>query len=117
MTLSPVTYLESYNEVGSKLDRKQLDTNIRHSVRHIPHGNIYDISHGYLKSEKDMAVREEGIVVSNDQFRDLITDSPEYAKCIEERLLPYVFMEDYIMLCKDPPRAGEVVPLEQFIRH
>ena len=71
----------------------------------------------FLKLKKDMAVREEGIVVSNDQFRDLITDSPEYAKCIEERLLPYVFMEDYIMLCKDPPRAGEVVPLEQFIRH
>ena len=44
-----------------------------------------------------MAVREEGIVVSNDQFRDLISDSTEYAKCIEERLLPYVFMECFTM--------------------
>jgi len=69
------------------------------------------------RSILDMAVREEGIVVSNDQFRDLITVSPKYKKCIEERLLPYNFMKDYILLCNDPPRAGEVLPLEEFIRH
>ena len=67
-----------------------------------------------------MAVQEEGIVVSNDQFRDLRTESScsnSTKKCIDERLLQYVFMEDYIMLCPDPPRAGKVVPLEEFIRH
>jgi len=69
-----------------------------------------------------MAVEEEGIVVSNDQFRDLIRDpeyanSPEYKKCIEERLLPFVIMENYIMFHTYPPLVGEVLPLEQFIRH
>ena len=73
-----------------------------------------------FKFKKDMAVREEGIVVSNDQFRDLRTESScsnSTKKCIDERLLQYVSTENYIMLTPDPQRAGKVVPLEEFIRH
>lgn len=36
----------------------------------------------------------DGIVVSNDNYRDLLQENPEYRKVIEERLLMYSFVND-----------------------
>ena len=41
-----------------------------------------------------LAVENEGIVVSNDNYRDLEKESPEFQKVIEERLLMYTFVDD-----------------------
>ena len=65
----------------------------------------------------DLAVAEQGIVLSNDQFRDLIKDKPSYEKVIQERLLPYIYTEDNIIPSSEPPRLGQLLPLRQFIRH
>jgi len=65
----------------------------------------------------DLAVVENGIVVSNDQFRDLINDKPSYAEVIHERLLPYIYTEDNIIPSSEPPRLGQLLPLRKFIRH
>lgn len=48
-----------------------------------------------------LAVDSDGIVVSNDNYRDLANESPEFKKIIEERLLMYSFVNDrlvFIML-------------------
>ena len=41
-----------------------------------------------------MAAEKEAIVVSNDHYRELISEKKEFKKVIEERILPYVFVED-----------------------
>ena len=41
-----------------------------------------------------LAAEDDGIVVSNDNYRDLINKSPDYKKVIEERLLMYSFVND-----------------------
>lgn len=35
-----------------------------------------------------------GVIVSNDVYRDLQVDKPEWKSCIEERLLMYSFVND-----------------------
>ena len=40
------------------------------------------------------AVDEDGIIVSNDNFRDIQNEKPEWKKVIEERLLMYSFVSD-----------------------
>lgn len=50
----------------------------------------------------DFATRKGGIVVSNDQYRDLINENSDYAKTIKERLLKYVFVGDELMIPADP---------------
>lgn len=41
-----------------------------------------------------LAAEMDGIVVSNDNYRDLLQENPEYRKVIEERLLMYSFVND-----------------------
>lgn len=41
-----------------------------------------------------LAVDNGGIVVSNDNYRDLLSEKPEFKKVIEERLLMYSFVND-----------------------
>lgn len=41
-----------------------------------------------------LAVDNNGIVVSNDNYRDLISENPEFKKVVEERLLMYSFVND-----------------------
>lgn len=36
----------------------------------------------------------DGIIVSNDTYRDLQSERPEWKRCIEERLLMYSFVND-----------------------
>lgn len=41
-----------------------------------------------------LAAETGGIVVSNDNYRDLLNENPEYKKVVEERLLMYSFVND-----------------------
>ena len=49
-----------------------------------------------------LATQNDGIVVSNDNYRDLIIENPEYKKVVEERLLMYSFVNDCFMPPDDP---------------
>lgn len=41
-----------------------------------------------------LAFDSDGIIVSNDNYRDLQNEKPEWKKFIEERLLMYSFVND-----------------------
>ncbi|XP_014213490.1 NEDD4-binding protein 1 [Copidosoma floridanum] len=57
-----------------------------------------------------------GIVVSQDQFRDLYAEKPQYRDIIENRLLVPTFVGDYVMFPEDPlGRNGPT--LANFLRH
>ncbi|XP_034186823.1 zinc finger CCCH-type containing protein regnase 1 [Osmia lignaria lignaria] len=62
-----------------------------------------------------LAAEIDGIVVSNDNYRDLAQESPEFRKVIEERILMYTFVNDRFMPPDDPlGRSGPT--LENFLR-
>ncbi|XP_044025832.1 probable ribonuclease ZC3H12D isoform X4 [Siniperca chuatsi] len=49
-----------------------------------------------------LAFDSDGIIVSNDNYRDLQTENPQWKKFIEERLLMYTFANDKFMPPDDP---------------
>jgi hypothetical protein len=49
-----------------------------------------------------IAYDKDGVVVSNDNFRDLYLEKPEWKKIIEERVLMYSFVDDMFMPPDDP---------------
>ncbi|XP_004078336.1 ribonuclease ZC3H12A isoform X1 [Oryzias latipes] len=49
-----------------------------------------------------LAHESGGVIVSNDTYRDLQGERPEWKKCIEERLLMYSFVNDKFMPPDDP---------------
>ncbi|KAM6954388.1 endoribonuclease ZC3H12A-like [Aplochiton taeniatus] len=49
-----------------------------------------------------LAYESDGIIVSNDNYRDLQTEKPEWKKFIETRLLMYSFANDKFMPPDDP---------------
>ena len=54
------------------------------------------------------------MIVSNDQFRDLMQENPDWKKVIEQRLLQFAFVSDYFMPPDDP--LGKSGPtLDQFL--
>lgn len=62
-----------------------------------------------------LAAGIEGIVVSNDNYRDLVLESSEFKKVVEERLLMYTFVNDRFMPPDDP--LGRTGPtLDLFLR-
>lgn len=62
-----------------------------------------------------LAAETDGIVVSNDNYRDLATENPDFRKVVEERLLMYSFVNDRFMPPDDPlGRSGPT--LEAFLR-
>ncbi|KAJ6663361.1 hypothetical protein lerEdw1_009440 [Lerista edwardsae] len=62
-----------------------------------------------------LAHESDGIVVSNDEYRDLQKERPEWKKFIDERLLMYSFVNDRFMPPDDP--LGRHGPsLENFLR-
>ncbi|EDW59657.1 probable ribonuclease ZC3H12B [Drosophila virilis] len=62
-----------------------------------------------------LAVETDGIVVSNDNYRDLLLESNEFRKVVQERLLMYSFVDDIFMPPDDPlGRAGPT--LDMFLR-
>ncbi|UXI21960.1 17 beta-hydroxysteroid dehydrogenase [Sarcoptes scabiei] len=48
------------------------------------------------------ALKQDAVIVSNDEFRDLKAENPEYKKLIDERLLTYLFVKDEFMPPEDP---------------
>lgn len=62
-----------------------------------------------------LASETDGIVVSNDNYRDLVSENPEYRKIVEERILMYSFVNDRFMPPEDP--LGRNGPkLDRFLR-
>ncbi|XP_054477816.1 endoribonuclease ZC3H12A [Anoplopoma fimbria] len=49
-----------------------------------------------------VAYESDGVIVSNDTYRDLQGERPEWKKCIEERLLMFSFANDKFMPPDDP---------------
>lgn len=49
-----------------------------------------------------LAVENDGIVVSNDNYRDLLQESSDFKKVVEERILMYSFVNDRFMPPDDP---------------
>ena len=62
----------------------------------------------------DIAVNFGGVIVSNDQYRDLLNESGRTDEAINFRLLPYNFVDDFFMLPKDPLGRGGPT-LEDFL--
>lgn len=54
------------------------------------------------RSIVDDAATVKGIIVSNDQFRDLVHESEDFRKTIDERVLPFNFRKDVFHPCPDP---------------
>ena len=46
-----------------------------------------------------LAAETDGVIVSNDNYRDLVAESQEFRKAIEERLLMYSFVNDRLLFC------------------
>lgn len=63
----------------------------------------------------DLAYKLGGVVVSNDNYRDLQRENPEWKKVIENRLLMYSFVGNYFMVPDDP--LGKYGPnLKEFLQ-
>jgi len=63
----------------------------------------------------NLAAENGGIVVSNDNYRELINEKPKFKEVIEERILMYSFVNDRFMPPDDP--LGKNGPtLDQFLR-
>lgn len=74
--------------------------------RIVPHDDRYILN---------VAAEKGAVVVSNDNFRELINDKPEYKKVIEERILLYMFSDDRFRPPDDP--LGRNGPsLDRFLR-
>ncbi|XP_028986323.1 ribonuclease ZC3H12A [Betta splendens] len=62
-----------------------------------------------------LAHESDGVIVSNDTYRDLQGERPEWKRCIEERLLMFSFVNDKFMPPDDP--LGRHGPsLDNFLR-
>jgi len=63
-----------------------------------------------------IAVQNKGVIVTNDNYRDLIGESPEFKEQIIQRLLPYTWFKDDFMPSDDP--LGKNGPnIKEFLRH
>ncbi|XP_037129909.1 endoribonuclease ZC3H12A [Syngnathus acus] len=49
-----------------------------------------------------LAYESDGVIVSNDTYRDLQAENPQWKQCIQERLLMYSFVNDKFMPPDDP---------------
>ncbi|CAL8357454.1 unnamed protein product [Lota lota] len=62
-----------------------------------------------------LAEKTEGVIVTNDNLRDFVNTSIAWRRIIQERLLPFTFVEDHFMIPDDP--LGRHGPhLELFLR-
>ncbi|XP_068954063.1 protein KHNYN [Petaurus breviceps papuanus] len=62
-----------------------------------------------------LAEETDGIIVSNDQFRDLSDESVKWAEIIRERLLPFTFVGNIFMV-PDDPLGREGPTLDEFLK-
>ncbi|GFS05825.1 NEDD4-binding protein 1 [Elysia marginata] len=64
----------------------------------------------------NLAVEEEGVIVSNDQYRDLQDERASYKDVVTNRLLQFTFVGNHFMPPDDP--MGRFGPsLDQFLNH
>lgn len=49
-----------------------------------------------------LATMTNGVIVSNDNFRDLLDENPKWKETVEQRLLMFAFVNDIFMLPDDP---------------
>ncbi|KAF7653550.1 hypothetical protein LDENG_00081380 [Lucifuga dentata] len=62
-----------------------------------------------------LAQKTDGVIVTNDNLRDLLDESPVFRDIIKKRLLQYTFVGDHFMVPDDPlGRAGP--HLDDFLR-
>ena len=62
-----------------------------------------------------LAAEHDGIIVSNDNYRDLVNENPKWKEVIEQRLLMFSFVNDIFMVPDDPlGRHGPT--LDDFLR-
>nr|XP_056719881.1 protein KHNYN-like [Euleptes europaea] len=62
-----------------------------------------------------LAEETNGIIVTNDQFRDLAKESKKWIQIIKERVLQYTFVENIFMIPDDPLGRGGPT-LEEFLK-
>lgn len=63
----------------------------------------------------DYAIETNGVIVSNDNYRDLMGENAAYRNVVENRLLMYTFADNLFMVPKDP--LGRHSPtLDEFLR-
>lgn len=60
-----------------------------------------------------MAAQTDGVVVSNDNYRDLVAESVDFKRVVEERLLMYTFVNDRCAC----PRHPVVLPPRGSLYH
>ena len=63
-----------------------------------------------------LALETDGVIVSNDNFRDLQEDVPDWKNFIERRLLMYTFANEDIFMPPDDPLGRHGPSLEEFLR-
>ncbi|XP_075985920.1 uncharacterized protein LOC142983026 isoform X2 [Anticarsia gemmatalis] len=74
---------------------------------HVPYDDRYIVQ---------CAAEFDGVIVSDDQYRDLLKENPRWRKVIETRLLQFTWVDDMIMFPKDPfGKSG--MSLEELLRH
>lgn len=69
-----------------------------------------------------LAEKTGGIIVTNDNLREFVTESVSWREIIARRLLQYTFVGDIFMVPDDPlgrhgPRLGEFLRREAFLLH
>ena len=65
----------------------------------------------------NLATITEGVIVSNDNYRDLIDENQKWRVAIEQRLLMFAFVNDIFMVPEDPlgrhgPRLEEMLQMD-----
>lgn len=62
----------------------------------------------------DLAVKTDGLVISNDKYADLITE-PQYTDLINKRVVMYMFVGNHFMPANDP-QGRDGLRLDELIR-
>ncbi len=63
-----------------------------------------------------LALETDGVIVSNDHFRDLQEEVPDWKNFIERRLLMYTFANEDLFMPPDDPLGRHGPSLEEFLR-
>lgn len=61
-----------------------------------------------------LAMETNGIILSNDYFRDLLKENESWRDTIENRVLPYTFVENFLMI-PDDPLGAKGPTLDEFL--
>ncbi|XP_038964887.1 NEDD4-binding protein 1-like [Rattus norvegicus] len=95
----------------------------REDLKHIViDGSNVAMAHGLNKFMLYLAEKTVGIIVTNDNFREIVTESVSWREIIARRLLQYTFVGDIFMAPDDPlgrhgPRLEEFLQREDFLLH